>query len=194
MIGDLTARRGEGLAAGVARGTLIYMVGGVATALSGVVVTVLVTRALGASQAGLFFEAVAVFSILSILGQVGSGPGLVRAVSGSIAQARSTDARSYIRFALTGVAAVSTSMGVLLFVLAPALSDVLVGSGSQGQMENTLQVLAVFVPFACLGGTLLAATRGFGTIVPTALVDGVGKAAARVALVTRGGRCLGKYG
>src|SRR5437660_1441297 len=85
------ARRGQGDT--VLSGTLTNLVGGAATAAGALAVTLLVTRGLGPRQSSSFFEAVALFSILTVIGQAGSAPGIVWSVAGALADGRAVEVR-----------------------------------------------------------------------------------------------------
>ena len=55
-----------------------------------------------------------------------------------------------------------------------------------GAVADYIRVLAVFLPLSSAYTVAIAATRGFGTMVPNALVDRIGKAAVQTARGRRG--------
>src|SRR5690242_2560833 len=107
----------------IASGAALNATGGAATALGAFAVTFLVGRGLGPTRSASFFEAVAIFSILSVLGLAGTAPGLVWSVAGALAHEKRSDIPVYIRTATLGVALVSMVLGAALFLAAPLLSQ-----------------------------------------------------------------------
>jgi O-antigen/teichoic acid export membrane protein len=166
----------------VGPGLLLNLLGGSATAVGAFLVTVVVGRSLGVRDSATFFEAIAIFSILTVIGQAGSTRGLVWSVAGAIAGGRTEEIKPVIRTAAAGVAALSSVLMVGLFVAAPFVADH-VGNGQAAGLEICLRALALFLPCACVGGMLLAATRGFHTMAPTVAIDGLFKALVRVSSI-----------
>jgi O-antigen/teichoic acid export membrane protein len=174
------AQDSEGSA--ILRGAILNLAGGVGTAVGAFGVTVIVGRTLGPGESASFFEAVAIFTILTIIGQAGSAPGLVWAVASALAEGRDADVRPYVRTATLGVAAVSTVLGLGLFLSAGYVSGHLSNGGSS-QLRTSLRVMAVFLPAACLSTMFLAATRGFSKMTPSVVVDCFSKQAIRILAV-----------
>lgn len=166
-------------------GTVLNLAGGVGTALGAFVVTILVGRTLGPGESASFFEGIAIFTILTIIGQAGSAPGLVWSVASALAEGRDADVRAYVRTATLGVAAVSTALGVGLFLGAGFLSEHL-SNGGASQLRTALRVMAVFLPAACLSTMFLAATRGFNKMAPSVVVDAFSKSVIRILAVALG--------
>lgn len=166
-------------------GAILNLAGGAGTALGAFGVTVLVGRSLGPGESASFFEAVAIFAILTIIGQAGSAPGLVWAVASALAEGRDGDVRAYVRTATLGVAAVSTVLGLGLFLSAGFLSGHL-SNGGESQLRTSLRVMAVFLPAACLSTMFLAATRGFSKMAPSVVVDAFSKSVIRILAVALG--------
>src|SRR5262245_17322468 len=80
------ARDGQARAGGrsdlrtLARGGSLSLVGTVVNALLGFVIVVVITRGQGARGAGILFEAIALFTILSNTAELGADTGLVRMI------------------------------------------------------------------------------------------------------------------
>ena len=155
------------------------LVGGAVTGGLAFVLTIIVTRRLGAAQSAGFFEAVAIFTILGVVGQAGSGPAIVRAIAASLADDRTSDVRRYLRSATVGVGGISAAFAACLYFASGNISHAL-DPGGTGELYSSLRGFAVFLPAACLSGVLLAATRGFGTMSPSVVLDGVAKPVLRV--------------
>ena len=79
--------------------------------------------------------------------------------------------------------------GVLLagvsYALAAPLAEIFTNHrhAAAGAVATYIRVLAVFVPLSSAYTVAIAATRGFGTMLPNALVDRIGKAAVQTLAV-----------
>jgi O-antigen/teichoic acid export membrane protein len=165
---------------GVARSGSAGMVGAGVTAVLGAVFTIGVTRGVGAVEAGVFFSATSVFLLLYAIARLGTGTGAVYFLTRHRALGRPDRLRPTLRVALLPVTVLSVVLSAGLFVLAPAISD-LIARGDSDAAVLPLRVLAGFVPLAALSDLFLAAARGFGRVRPLVLVDKVGRPFAQVA-------------
>ncbi|WP_431895645.1 lipopolysaccharide biosynthesis protein [Nonomuraea sp. bgisy101] len=146
----------------MARGGIAGITGAGVGALAQFLLVVVVTRALSADQAGGFFTATALALMVAGVAKLDAGTGLIY----FIARAKTYDYRGisgYIRAAVAPGAALSLAASALLY---PHLGP-----------------LALALPFVVVADVLLAATRGFGTMRPTVLLDGVLLPVAQLALV-----------
>ncbi|MEV0148585.1 MULTISPECIES: lipopolysaccharide biosynthesis protein [unclassified Nonomuraea] len=136
----------------VARAGAAGLAGAAAGALAQFLLVVIVTRVFTAEQAGAFFTATALALMAAGMAKLDAGNGLVF----FIARAATYDYRGisgYIRAALVPCAVVSALAAA---VLLPRLG-----------------LLALALPVIVAGDVLLAATRGFGAMRPTVLLDGL---------------------
>ncbi|NUS08946.1 MAG: polysaccharide biosynthesis protein, partial [Nonomuraea sp.] len=132
------------------------------SALAQFLVVVVVTRAFSAEQAGAFFGVTALALMAAGIAKLDAGNGLVY----FIARAKTYDYRGmsgYFRAAMVPSALAACAAGVLL--------------------QPRIGVLAWALPIIVLGDLALAATRGFGSMRPTVLLDGVLLPAAQLLLV-----------
>ena len=74
--------------------------GSVASSVLGFVLTLLVTHGLRATGAGILFEAIALFTIVSNIAELGADTGLVRQVASDRATGRVGELRPLLRVAL----------------------------------------------------------------------------------------------
>lgn len=163
--------------AAIARGGTLNMVGAVVNGVLSFALVVVVTRGLGAAGVGAFFSAVALFNILSNVAQLGADTGLVRTIARYRALGRSADVRPTLIVALVPVLAGGTVFAVAMFLFAPQLAD-LVGKGAgHDDIASYARVLAPFLPLTAAYLVVLAATRGFGTMAPTVLIEKIGRSA-----------------
>ncbi|MFI6926507.1 lipopolysaccharide biosynthesis protein [Nonomuraea spiralis] len=133
------------------------------SALAQFSLAVVVTRAFSPAQAGAFFSVTALTLMAAGIAKLDAGNGLVY----FIARAKTYDYRGisgYIRAAMVPCALVACGAGVLL--------------------EPRIGLLAWALPVIVLGDVALAATRGFGSIRPTVLLDGVLLPTAQLVLVS----------
>lgn len=170
----------------MARGGLINLAGMLAGGLLGFLVVVAVTRGLHTSGAGVFLEAVALFSILSGGVEFGADDGLTRMIARHRALGRSQDVPGTLVVGLTPVLAVGTVVGAAVVILAPQISHVFTHGHhvARDAMVPYLRILGVAIPLSAASTAMLAATRGFGTMVPNALIAGFGRPATRLLLVS----------
>jgi O-antigen/teichoic acid export membrane protein len=167
----------------LARGGTLNIAGTAANAVFGFALGIVVTRSLHASGAGVFFEAVALFTIASVVTTFGADVGVVRAVPRFRALGRGGDARACLPAAVAPVLLASGGVAAALFALAPQVSQLAVHGADANALVPYVRVLAPFLPLAVASKVLLAATRGYGTMLPFVAIEYVAKAGVRPLLV-----------
>ena len=153
--------------------------GSISSALLGFVLTLVVAHGLGASGAGTFFVALAVFGILGSVMTFGADVGAVRTISSYQALGRNDELGAVVWAAVLPVAAVSAVVGVAFFGVSPQLAELVADGREREELEATLRFLAVFLPLTGVSSVLLAATRGFGTMVPYVATEQIAKPLVR---------------
>ncbi len=174
MRGDLTT---------LARGGMLNLVGVVVNTIFNFLLVVIVTRGMGGTATGIFFESIALFNIAATASQWGADVGIVRAIPRYRALGRMADVRHSIRAAILPAALVGVAFSFLLYSLAGPLGDLLTNGAHGDELTPTLKVLAPFLPLSAAYSVSLAVTRGFGTMVPSTLIDKLGKAITQPILV-----------
>jgi O-antigen/teichoic acid export membrane protein len=167
--------------AGLARRGLISLVGSGVSAVAGVLVVLAVTRTLPADTAGTFFALTSVFLIAEMVARLGTGTGLVWAISRARAVGLRHSLGDLLRVALVPVFALSLALGAALFVAADEVARLL-GDGDPGT-ALAVRILAVLLPLTTASDSLVAATRGSGAILPTVLIDRIGRPLVQLAAV-----------
>jgi O-antigen/teichoic acid export membrane protein len=167
----------------MARGSVINLGGSLVFGVTGFLLIVVVTRKLGKDGAGALFEAIAVFSIISRSAMAGTDVGLVRFTSRFLARNRTGEVGALYRVALVPVAVVSSLAGLAVFLLADPLGGLLTAGHGHDTLTEYLRVLAPFIPVAAVYQAVDGATRGFGTMVPSVVVDRIGRSSALPLLV-----------
>ena len=170
---------------GVARGGLANMVGSALAGGTGVVVTWVVARGLGAEQAGAFFAATAAFVLAGGLAKLGTQTGLVYWPARLRATGRDHLLGACLRTGLTPVVVLSVVLAVAMWFGAPAIARLTAGDTPHVLAEHTtgLRVLAVFLPLQALTDALLTATRGYKAMRPTVTLDRVLRSALQLLCV-----------
>jgi O-antigen/teichoic acid export membrane protein len=176
----------------LARGGALSLVGAVATGLLHFVLLVVITRGLKAEGTGAFYEAVALFLILSSAATLGADVGLSRMVPRYRALGRVRDLRRGLQISLWPVLAAGAVLGLLAYGFAAELAEVFSRPGEAERLVDFIRVFSLFVPFSALSLAVFAATRGFATMRPTVYLDKIARPALQplfvlLAIVTGAG-------
>jgi O-antigen/teichoic acid export membrane protein len=173
-----------------ARGSLANLTGLAVSGLFQLILVVVIAHALGARGTGIFFSAIALFTIASNVGELGADTGLVRFVSRFRSIGREADLHRLTVIAVAPVAILGIGLGLSLYVFAPQLAEVFSRGRATTEMITAVRVLAPFVPIASLGTVILSATRGWGRMGPYVAIQNIAlpivRPGAIVALVAAG--------
>jgi O-antigen/teichoic acid export membrane protein len=155
----------------LARGGVLNLVGSVFHGAFSFALVIIVTRGLGAGGSGAFFAAIALFMILSNTAELGADTGLLRTIPRFLVLARHRDIRRSLLVSFWPILLVSVALALATFLLVSQFATTLAGVRYADEFESYVQVLAPFLPISVLFTVALAATRGFGTMAPTNLLD-----------------------
>ncbi|MGN6611757.1 MAG: oligosaccharide flippase family protein [Angustibacter sp.] len=169
-----------------AQGSAAAFAGAVVAAVGGFALTFVVARSLGSAGSGIFFQAVAVFTLLTSVVLAGSDTGLLRAISRSLALGRGHEVRGTLAVALLPVTLASTCCSLLLWWLAPEVAGLINHGSVSGTAVTSLRAVAAFLVFGTLCTALTQATRGFGALRPYLLVQNLLLPVGRPVLVLLG--------
>ncbi|GAA2861816.1 hypothetical protein GCM10010517_20640 [Streptosporangium fragile] len=176
------ARTAGAARSGVTRSGAAGLAGAGVAAMAQFSLVVVVTRGTAPETAGAFFAATALCLTAAAVLRLDAGNGLVHVIArtrpsghrpapgrhGSDRPMPAYHLSGYIRAALLPVAALSLTVGVVVTLTAA---------------DPALRVLAVALPFLACADVVVSATRGFGAMRPTVLLDGVFQPVARLVLV-----------
>jgi O-antigen/teichoic acid export membrane protein len=179
---DAPARAGGAGMPSIARGGVLNLLGAAVSAVTGVAVVVVVTRALPKDVAGTFFALTSLFLLAEMVARLGTGTGLVYFIARLRSLGQPERIRAFQRVALTPVVVLSLVIAAVLIGWAPSFAR-LVGDDS-GETRLAVLVLAVLLPVTTLSDTLLSATRGYSTMLPTVTLDRIGRPLLQLGLVT----------
>ena len=158
----------------------------VASSVLGFVLVLMVGRLVRVSNAGVFFVAIAIFTVLQIASQLGADAGLMRMIPQQLVEGRSQDLRSVIVLSVVPPVLVALALAAVLWVFAPQIAHVFIHGGQEHWGIPYLRYLAPLLPVATAMTLLLVAARGFGPIRPYVLIQNIFVPAARPALVAFG--------
>jgi O-antigen/teichoic acid export membrane protein len=169
----------------VARGGSLNLIGALANGLLQFGLVVVVTRSLTRGASGAFFEAVALFLILSNTAELGADTGLTRMIPSYRVHGRVADVRRSLRVGLVPSFVAGVVLAAASYALASPLAAIFTNHrpADADAVAEYIRVLAVFLPLSSAYTVAVAATRGFGTMVPNALVDRICRAAAQTGAV-----------
>ena len=170
----------------VARGGSLNLIGALASGLLQFALVVVVTRSLTKGGAGAFFEALAVFVILTNTTELGADTGVTRMIPKYRVLQAQVDIPRVLAISVIPAAIASAVATVVLLYFAPEIAAALTNGHATGQSElqSDLRVLAVFLPVSVVYTIIVAATRGFGTMKPNAIVDRIGRPLVQMVFVS----------
>jgi O-antigen/teichoic acid export membrane protein len=167
----------------LARAGVLNLATLVVQSLAGFALSVVVTRGLHAHGAGVFFEVVGLFVILSSGAGLGADTGLVRAVARSRALGAVADVRRLIGAAVLPVLVCGLLVAAATWAAAPWLASVFLHGVDQQDATASIRLVALFVPLQAATIVVLSGTRGFDTMVPFVLVENLCKPLSRLVLL-----------
>lgn len=173
----------------VGRGGSLNLAGAAIAAILGILASLVVARSLSTTDTGTYFAATALVVLAASIARLGTPVGLVYWMARLRTLGQTGQLRQLLRVALTPVILLSLLLAGIVFAAAPWLSEQLLG-GTSGA-TSLVRVLAVFLPFVVLSDTLLGATRGFGTMRPTALIDRITRPSLQLILLFIAGSVAG---
>ena len=161
----------------IARGGALNMVGAVVSGVLTFAFFVILSRGLGRSGYGAFISAMGIFTVLSRTAELGADTGLTRMIARYRTLGHVVDVRRTIFVALVPVLAVSAVFGAAMWVWAPELARIFGEGKGSGRIDDYARILALFLPASAAIMVVLSGTRGFGTMIPTNLVDKLARSA-----------------
>ena len=176
------ARNGIVSEAKTARSSLLNGVSSVISTGLSFILVIVVTRNYGADDAGILFGVIALFAIVATGAKLGTETALVFLVSRYRSNGDHRSIREALAAAVVPVAAISIAAAFALHGLARRVGQ-LFSEDRASDFSEVLQSLAPFLPAWAIGLVLLGATRGAGTMVPTAVGLQLVQPIAQISLV-----------
>jgi O-antigen/teichoic acid export membrane protein len=156
------------------------MVGFAASALLQFVFVLLVTHGEAPGSAGVVFEALALFTILSNWGELGADTGVVRSVPRLLALQRTRELRPLLVVAFLPVLATGLVVALVVFVFAHQVAHVFFDAHHRHGATSVIRAVMPFLALSPLATVALAASRGFRTMLPYVAIQNIGLPLARV--------------
>ncbi len=166
----------------LARGGVLNLAAAGITGIANLALIIMVTRGFSPTVAGVFFAATTLFLLGTRFTELGVNTGLVYFLARYRVLGQQDRIRQLLRAAYPPVLAASVLGGAVLFIFAPTWAKLAV-KGDPGQFTTLLRILAIFLPLAAISDTCLAATRGYGQMRPTALIEKVARPIAQLLLI-----------
>ncbi|WP_375485158.1 flippase [uncultured Jatrophihabitans sp.] len=163
---------------GAARGGTLSLLGAACNQLCLFAIVTVVARERGGRAVGEYTLCWAVLIVVGLLALWGFQPALNRFVAVYLAQGDPSRVRGIIRMALSASAATSLVLAVAVAVLAHPLATLF----GNAHLTEELRLVALTLPAATLRDAALAATQGWRTQRPFALIGWVYEPVARLLL------------
>jgi O-antigen/teichoic acid export membrane protein/Mrp family chromosome partitioning ATPase len=165
---------------GFARGGSLNLLGAICNQAALLGITLLIARRLGRVDVGVYAQAYAFLSLLGTLALTGFTTGLTRFVAVHLAERDPGAVRGTVRFGLTVSTMTAASLGAALFVAMPWLVQVVF---HEPRLATPLRLVALTLPTTAFTNAALAATQGYRTMKPFALIGLIFEPVARLGLV-----------
>jgi O-antigen/teichoic acid export membrane protein len=165
----------------VARGGMLNLAGAGLAAVATVGVTIAVTRHFSPATAGAFFTATSLFLILESISGLSAYNGAVYFIARLRSLGEEHRIGAILRAAILPVLVASVVTAVAVLGAAGPLAHLMLSGhlgrrgASPAAAADALRALAVTLPFAALTDTFLGASRGYRNMLPTVIVDRIGR-------------------
>ena len=159
---------------------MLNLVGAACNQVALLAVTVLLARKLGRADVGVYAQAYAFLALLAPLSEIGLGVGLTRFVAVHLAERDLGGVRGTVQLGVTIATLSAAVLGAALFAAAPWLVDV---AFHEPELVMPLRFVALALPAAAFTDVALAATQGYRTMKPFALIGLLFEPVLRLALV-----------
>jgi O-antigen/teichoic acid export membrane protein len=165
----------------LARGGSIGIVGAMVSALASFLLVVLITHTFDRATAGELFAASSLFIVLLSATCLGADVGLGRFVLRYVAAGRPDAVRVCVADAFRLVLVVSVVISAAIAIGSPLIARWMGLREHQG--AEMLLIFAICLPASTLGVLALSASRAFGSVMPTVLIDRLGRSLLQPGLV-----------
>jgi O-antigen/teichoic acid export membrane protein len=152
------------------RGSSFGLLGQGANAVLAFAFSLVVGRLFHAQGTGTFFEAMAIFTLASNIGDLGADDGLNRTVPRFRAAGRTADIKRLFPIAFVPVLVVASAFAIALFLNAIPIAHLFSHGHNSTHLSSFIRILSPFVPVAALVEVLIAGTRGFDRVWPLAAI------------------------
>lgn len=190
MVATPSGAQPSGHVGGLARGGSLNLVAAVANQASVFLLTFFLARHLGDAELGQYAQATAFLALLSLLALSGLRAGLTKFVATHLVDEDAGGVRGTVRLGL----GLTLAGGVLLGVLLAAFAEPIADAFHDPALVAGLRSVGITLPAAVLLDAALAATQGWRTQKPYALIGSLYEPATRLlitVLLVLGGLGIG---
>jgi O-antigen/teichoic acid export membrane protein/Mrp family chromosome partitioning ATPase len=159
---------------------MLNLVGATCNQVALLAVTILLARSLGRADVGTYAQAYAFLALLAPLSETGLGVGLTRFVALHLGERDFGGVRGTVQLGVTIATLSAAVLGAALFAAAPWLADV---AFDEPELMMPLRFVALALPAAAFTDVALAATLGYRTMKPLALIGPIFEPGLRLVLV-----------
>src|SRR5262245_17898674 len=160
----------------LARGSALNVAGSTVAVALNLILPVIITRNLTQDQAGLFFQATALFAILLNVGTLGADTGVLRSLPQALVLHRARDLRRYLVIAIVPAVLFSLVLTGVMLALAGPLSRLVIDDPAlAGDFRTVLLVLLPWVPVTVVYAIIMSASRGLDSVRPLVFVEKIGR-------------------
>lgn len=175
----------------IARSGIVSLAGSGFAAVAALVLTSIVSNALGASGTGLFFQAMGIFTILTQVLRLGTNSGIVRFIAEQRAFERRGSEWRIVLFAVVPVMIIAALAGIGVWLAAQPLAVWLAAAPAEAVgLADLLRAMAPYVAAGAVLGVLQIASRMLRGVTTFTLLQSVLLPASRlvsVLIVSLGG-------
>lgn len=152
---------------------LISLAGSGFAAAAALIVAVLVGRGFGPSGTGLFFQTIALFTVVVGILKLGTGSGLVRGLARARALQSHAPESVMVWWAIWPVLILSSTVGLVAYLGAPALASVVATPEQASDVTRILRILAPFIGIAAVLSVLHTAARMMRSVLSFTILQNV---------------------
>jgi O-antigen/teichoic acid export membrane protein len=167
----------------LARSSGLSLLGMAASVVLGFGFVLVVTHLEHVQGAGTLFEAIAAFTILENVTELGADTGLLRILPRYRVARATQDLKNLLVVSLVPPVLAAAVAGGLLWGLAPQFARLFIHDGSVAQGVTMIRTVAPFLPFATLMTVAVAASRGLEAFGPYVGIQSLAVPSLRLALL-----------
>ncbi len=180
---EATRRQHGGDLHKLGRGSTYNLAGSAVDAVLSLVLPVLVARGLNQTDAGIFFQVTALFTIAVSIGTVGADIGVVRHIPRALALHRPRDLVYLMRISFLPTLAVGLVLTAVMALLIDPIADLVTNGdpAAAATFVDVCWVLLAALPLLVAYRLGLAVTRALGSVRPLVVYDKIGRSATEAA-------------
>lgn len=166
----------------MARSGIVSLGGSVFAALAALALTAIISRGFGASGTGIFFQGVAIFTVLSQVLRLGTNSSIVRFVASDRARGGTGEAWRITVLSCIPVLGISVLVGLVLVLAADPLAHLLAAPEATDDLAAMLRLMAPFLVAGTLAAVLQTVVRMTSGVTVFTVLQNIATPLSRLAL------------